>query len=105
MRASGTQWAPSTTPLPPSHRRHRHRCPCSECCVRRELSTPGEVGFPAKAALAVGLVVRGLRGREGAGQRTVEHRHSVSDVGGIVWVIPRGGRSRRRGGSDGEGSG
>ena len=97
MRASGTQWAPSTTPMPPPHRRHRNRCPCSECCIRLELSTPGEVSFPAKAALAVGLVVGGLCGWEGAGQRMVEHRHSVSDAGGIVWVIPRaGGRSPRQ---------
>lgn len=29
------------------------------------LSTPGEVSFPAKAALAVGLIVGRLRGREG----------------------------------------
>ena len=59
-------WASWTLYSPLPHRRRRDRCPCGECCVRRELSSPGEVGFPAKAALAVGLVVGGLRGGEGA---------------------------------------
>ena len=53
-RVSRSRCAPSTTPPPPPHRRHRNRCPCGECCVRREFSTPGKVSFPAKAALAVG---------------------------------------------------
>ena len=48
------------------------------------MSTPGEVSFPAKAALAVGLVVGGLHGGEEDGQRTVEHRHSVLEAAGIV---------------------
>ena len=67
MRAPCSQWAPSPTPSP--HRRHRNRCPYGECCVGRELSTPGEVSFPAKAALAVGLAVGGLGGGVGVGLR------------------------------------
>ena len=54
VRASSPQWGPLTTPLPLPHRRHRNCCLCGECCFRREFSTPDEVGFPAKAALAVG---------------------------------------------------
>ena len=50
VRVSRIQCAPSTTPPPPPNRHHRNRCPCSECCVRRELSTPDEVSFPAKWA-------------------------------------------------------
>ena len=69
VRASRHQWGPSTTPPPLPHRRHRNYCSCGECCLRLELSTPGEVSFPAKAALAVGRVVRGLRGEAGAGLR------------------------------------
>ena len=81
---------PSTTPPPPPHRR-RDRCPCGECCVRRELSSPGEVGFPAKAALAVGLVVGGLRGGEATGlpyryRGTRCWRPEVKD-----WAYPAGG--------------
>ena len=88
MSASCTQWAPSTTP-PPHHRR-RNRCPCGEFCARRELSTPGEVSFPPKAALAVGRVVGGLRDGEGGGlryryqnrwQRAVKYRPTTGSMG------------------------
>ena len=91
--------AAATSP-PPPHRRHRNRCPCGECCVRRELSTPDEVSFPAKAALAVERVVGGLRGGEGAGlryryrnrrRRTVDCWPSMPAAGGRMWVVPRGG--------------
>ena len=65
MRVSRSRCAPSTTSPPPPHRRHRNRCPCGECCVRREFSTPGEVSFPAKAAPAVGRRRGALRWGEG----------------------------------------
>ena len=48
------------------------------------MSAPGEVSFLAKAALAVELIAGGHRGEKGARQRTVQHRHSVSEAGGIV---------------------
>lgn len=54
VRVSRSGCAPSTTPPLPPHCFLRNRCPCSEFCVRWELSTPGEVSFPAKAALSVG---------------------------------------------------
>ena len=45
---------PPLPPLPPQpHHRRRNRCPCGECFVRRELNTPGECSFHAKAAVAV----------------------------------------------------
>ena len=107
VRASRPQWGPLTTPLPLPHRRHRNRCPCSECCVRREFSTTGEVSFPAKAALAVerrreaprwggGRVVVTLPHRR---RRTVDYQHSVPAAGGTIWVVPRGGADRT---ADGE---
>ena len=87
MSASRPQWGPLTIPLPIPRRRHGNRCPCGECCVRREFSTPGEVSFPARAAHAVGRIIGGLRSGEGAGLRyrygnqTVEYRHLVLEAG------------------------
>ena len=75
----------------------RDCCPCGECCVRREFSTPGEVSFPARAAHAVGRVVGGLGGWEGAGlryrhgNRMVEYRHLLLEAGCKIWVVPNGG--------------
>ena len=69
MRASCTPWATSTTPPLLPHRHHRNRCPCDECSICRGSSTPGDGSVPAKAALAVGLVVGGFvvgRGRAAA---------------------------------------
>ena len=37
-------------PPPPGHR-HRNRCHCGECIVRREFNTPTECSFHTKAAV------------------------------------------------------
>ena len=79
MRGKSTQWHPL-----PHRRRHSNPCLCSEYCVNQELSTPREVNFPTKAALAVGLDVKGLCIGERAGQRTVNHGNLVWEAGGIV---------------------
>ena len=84
MRAPCTQWALSTALLPPPHRRHRNRCPCGECWVRRGLSAPSEGGFLAKAALAVGLFVGALRWRGGGLQRCCRKRVNFLSTRGSV---------------------
>ena len=103
MWVSRSRRAPSTTPPPPPHRRNRNRCPRGECCVCRKFSTPSDVGFPAKAELAVGRVAGGLCGGDGAGQwhryhnrrrRTVDCWHPVLAACGKMWVVPRGGALR-----------
>ena len=66
MRVSRSRCAPSTTSPPPPYFPHHHSCPCGECCVRQEFSTPGKVSFPAKIALVVGRC-QGLCGGERAG--------------------------------------
>ena len=87
MRVSRSQCAPSTTPLPPPHSCQRNRDPGSECFVRREFSTPGEVNFSVKAALVVGRVFGGLCGGEWAGlryrycnprRRTADYRQTMA---------------------------
>ena len=65
MNSMGPRYHTAVAATPP----HRNRYPCGKCCVRRELSTPGEVSFPAKAALAVKLV-GGLAGGRGPGSGT-----------------------------------
>ena len=127
MRASCTQWAPSTTPRPPPHHRHRNRCRCGEGCVRRWSSAPAGGSFHAKAALAVRLLVGGLRVRRevgcGAavaieGQRTMHcqtHAGNQAFPLGVgdqrrqlrskEWGVPRGRRSSLWGRGSGEGGG
>ena len=52
---------PPLPPLPPPpHHRRRNRCPCCECCVRRELNTPGEYSIHEKAAVAVDASTNGI---------------------------------------------
>ena len=80
VRVSRSRCAPSTTPPPlPPHLRHRNRCPCGECCVRQEFSTPDEVSFPAKAALAVGRVVGGHRGGGGRAAVPLPQSQAAND--------------------------
>ena len=77
--------AAATSP-PPPHHRHRNRCPCGDCCVCWELSTPGEASFPTNVGLAVGLavgrVVGRLHGGEGEGTILCHNQESVLGFGG-----------------------
>ena len=113
----GSMWvslprcAPSITPPPPPHRCQRNRCPCSECCVRREFSTTGEVSFRAKAALAVGRRRGASRwGGPGWGPATaIQGGERLNAVTGCRRPAVKCGwypgvrRSERRMGSDGNG--
>ena len=96
MRVSPSGCTPSTTPPLPPNRRHRNHCPCGECCVRWELSTPGEACFPANAELAVGRVVGRLRGGEGEGTIRCQNHESVLGFGG-------GGEGQAQGVGEGRG--
>ena len=65
MKASWCKWSPL------AHRRH-HRSAATAIATLAasavfsgRLSTPGEVRFPAEAALVVGLIIEGLHGVEG----------------------------------------
>ena len=87
--------AATSTPPPQS-------CPCGECSVRWELSTPGEAIFPVNAELAVGRVFGRLRGWEGEGTFLCHNQESVLGYGGgggeggrrSVWVSGGGKRYR-----------